>query len=560
MKIAGQRCSIVLLLCCTLAFISYSFPARTFAAGAKAPVSAPAAKPAQPQPLPEDPLGRSTPYGTVTGFLRAAAKDDYELASNYLEGKQSDKRKAELARDLQVVLNRGLKIGLDNLSRAPEGHLDDGLPAHLEEVGTATFGRQSLDIVLRRTTSPDTPPIWLFSSETLLGVAAAAGQLDLAWAEAIWPESFREIRFLSFPLFTWMNVLVSIPLLLGIAWLLTRGLVRLLRPLDLRYSTNYGVSTLGRFKWLLFLLIFSLMARLAATQAATAEGRIFFTSVASVLIIVALGWLLVRLTKLVARLKIRQLRQVSLPGKIAAVELSSWLFVCLWFIAGLFVILRSLGIELTAVIAGLGIGGIAIAFAAQKTIENLFGTVMVVADEAIHVGDYCQAGTIEGRVESIGLRSTRIRTLDRAVVSVPNGQLAAMSIGNLARRDKFLFRHSIRLRYETTADQLRHVLAEIRKMMSEQVKLESATIRTRLIRFGDASLELEAFAYVLTRDAEVFLEIQEELLLRIIDIVEASGTAVALPSGTAPVAKSLPLDTRARDTVPSGKIAQRPTG
>ncbi len=296
---------------------------------------------------------------------------------------------------------------------------------------------------------------------------------------------------------------------------------------------------LGRIKWLLFLLIFSLVARIAATQAATAEGRIFLASVASVLIIVAVSWLLVRLTKLVARLKTRHLRQVSLPGKIAAVELSSWLFVCLWFIAGLFVILRSLGIELTAVIAGLGIGGIAIAFAAQKTIENLFGTVMVVTDEAIHVGDYCQAGTIEGRVESIGLRSTRIRTLDRAVVSVPNGQLAAMSIGNLARRDKFLFRHSIRLRYETTADQLRHVLAEIRKMMSEQVKLESATIRTRLIRFGDASLELEAFAYVLTDDADVFLEIQEELLLRIIDIVEASGTAVALPSGTAPVRQEL---------------------
>jgi MscS family membrane protein len=89
--------------------------------------------------------------------------------------------------------------------------------------------------------------------------------------------------------------------------------------------------------------------------------------------------------------------------------------------------------------------------------------------------------------------------------------------------------------------------------MSEQVKLESATIRTRLIRFGDASLELEAFAYVLTHDAEVFLEIQEELLLRIIDIVEASGTAVALPSETAPAPKNFALGTRARDTVPQKK-------
>jgi MscS family membrane protein len=553
MKIAGCRCSILLLLCCTLAFITSSFPARTFAASAKAPVSASAAKPAEPEPLLVDPLGRSTPYGTVMGFLRAVDKVDYELASNYLEGKQSPKRKAELARDLQVALNRGLKIGLDNLSRAPEGHLGDGLPAYLEKVGTATFGSESLDIVLSRTTKPDTPPIWLFSSETLLGVTTAADQLDLAWAEAIWPESFREIRFRSFPLFTWINVLVSILLLLGIAWLLTRGFLMLLRPLDLRHIAKHGESALARIKWLLFLLIFSLMARIVATQGATAQGRIFFGSLASVLVIVAVGWLLVRLTKLAARLKARHLRQIRLPGKIAAVELSSWLFVCLWFIAGLFLILRSLGIELTAAVAGLGIGGIAIAFAAQKTIENLFGTVMVVADEAIQVGDYCQAGTIEGRVESIGLRSTRIRTVDRALVSIPNGQLAAMSIGNLARRDKFLFRHNIRLRYETLADQVRHVLAEIRKMMSEQVKLESATIRTRLIRFGDACLELEVFAYVLTHDAEVFLEIQEGLLLRIIDIIEASGTAVALPSETAPVPKNFALDARARDEVPEVK-------
>ena len=550
MKIAGHRCSILLLLCCTLAFIALSFPARTCA---KTPLSASAAKAAEPQPLPEDSLGRSTPYGTVVGFLLAVDKGDYEPASNYLGGIQSAKRKAELARDLHVVLNRGLKIGLDDLSRAPAGNLDDGLPADLEKVGTATFGGESLDIVLRRTTQPDTPPMWLFSPETLLGVTAAAEQLDLAWAEAIWPESFREIRLLSYPLFMWINLLVGIPLLLGIAWLLNLALLRLLRPLDLRHSTKHGESVLAHIKWLLFLLIFSLVARIAANQAATAGGRIFLADVASVLIIVAGSWLLVRLTKVVARSKTRNLRQVSLPAKIAAVELFSWLFVCLWAIAGLFLILRSLGIELTAVIAGLGIGGIAVAFAAQKTIENLFGTVMVVTDEAIQVGDYCQAGTIEGRVDSIGLRSTRIRTLDRAVVSIPNGQLAAMSIGNLARRDKFLFRHNIRLRHETTAHQLRRILAEIRKMMSEQVKLESATIRTRLIRFSDASLELEAFAYVLTDDAEVFLEIQEELLLRIMDIIEANGTSVTLPSQTGTAPGNIAPDARARDTVPQEK-------
>ncbi|HYL19742.1 MAG TPA: mechanosensitive ion channel family protein, partial [Burkholderiales bacterium] len=278
-----------------------------------------------------------------------------------------------------------------------------------------------------------------------------------------------------------------------------------------------------------------------------------------VLIIVAVSGLLIQLTKLASRFKILRLRQGQSRSKIATVELGSWLLVCLWFLAGLFLILQSLGLKFTAVVAGLGVGGIAIAFAAQKTIENLFGTVMVVADEAIHVGDYCQAGTVEGRVESIGLRSTRIRTLDRTVVSIPNGQLSTMSIGNLARRDKFLFRHTIRLRYDTTADQLRHVMAEIRETMCGHAQLESETIRTRLIRFGDAALELEAFAYVSTQEGEVFLEIQEELLLRIMDIIEASGTAVAPPSQGAPVAQGLCLDARTQDaTAQETKRNRRP--
>jgi MscS family membrane protein len=525
MKISGYR---FLLLCSTLTFVAFSFPA----------VSAPA-KPAE--PLPEDPLGRSTPYGTVIGFLQAANKTEYEVAANYLEGKQSAKRKAELARSLRVVLNRGLKIGPDDLSKAPAGNLTDGLPADLEKVGTATFEGESLDVVLRLTKTADTAPIWLFSAETLLGVTAAANQLDLPWAEAIWPASFRDIRFLGYPLFTWLNVLVGIPLLVGIAWPLTRGVLRLLYPLDLRAGGN----VLAQIKWLLFLLIFSLLARIVATQAATAEGRIFVTSVANVFIIVAAGWILVRLTKFVARLKTQHLRQIGLPGKIATVELSNWLLVCVWFTAGLFLILRSLGIELTAVVAGLGIGGIAFAFAAQKTIENLFGTVTVVADEAIQVGDTCQVGGIEGRIESIGLRSTQIRTLDRALVSVPNGQLAATIVGNLARRDKFLFRHRVRLGYESTADQIRQVLAEVRKMMLQDAKLEPDTVKTRLIRFGDTALELEVVAYVPTRDEGTFLDIQEGLLLRIMDIVEASGAAFAMPTEEA--LKNFALNTKASE-------------
>jgi MscS family membrane protein len=206
---------------------------------------------------------------------------------------------------------------------------------------------------------------------------------------------------------------------------------------------------------------------------------------------------------------------------------------CVWIVTGLFLILRSFGVELTAAIAGLGVGTIAIAFAAQKTLENLFGTVMIVSDEIVKVGDFCQAGTVEGQVESIGLRSTRIRTADRTLVTIPNGQLAAMSVGNPARRDKFLFRHTIRLPGETAAAELRKLLARIAAILEAQPNLETGSARARLTQFARDAIEVQASAYVLTSSADVFQAVQQELLLRIMDAIEASGTERVSPSDPA---------------------------
>src|SRR5262249_46453483 len=125
----------------------------------------------------------------------------------------------------------------------------------------------------------------------------------------------------------------------------------------------------------------------------------------------------------------------------------------------LLAMLSVIGFNLTTVLAGLGIGGLAIAFAAQKTLENLFGGVSVLADEVIRVGDTCRFGDRTGTIEDISLRSTRIRTADRTEISIPNGALATMNVENLTRRDKLLFNPTLSIRYETTPDQLRYLLA-----------------------------------------------------------------------------------------------------
>ena len=495
----------------------------------------------------QDLLGRNTPYGTVMGFIKAAEREDYQRATRYLESHQPEKKRAELARLLKIVLDRGVALDLNKLSKNPEGNLDSSLPPNMENVGVAKYGNESLDILLRRVPLKGSPPIWLFSSETLLSIPEAAEQLERPLAERIWPKWLQETRFLSVPLTQWVGIPLVMPLLWVFSWLLARGLFRVLRPFSLRLIKDLSGEDVAQISRPIIFLIFALLMRILAPLGALVLYRIFWKGAGNVLIILALTWFLIRLTSLIKKVTILRMRQAGYFSRIALTELFNWLVKGLWVIAALLLILHQAGVDLTAAVTGLGIGGIAIAFAAQKTIENLFGTAMVISDQPIRIGDFCKVGDITGTVESIGLRSTRVRTLDRTLVTIPNGQLAGMSLENFAHREKFLFRHTFGLRYETTADQLRQVLAMLRQMLSEHPRVEPSTHRIRFVRFGNFSLDLETFAYVLTPTWEDFLETQEDLLFQVISIIEGSGTSFAFPSQTMYVAKDSRPNARSKD-------------
>jgi MscS family membrane protein len=191
-----------------------------------------------------------------------------------------------------------------------------------------------------------------------------------------------------------------------------------------------------------------------------------------------------------------------------------------------------LGFNMSTALAGLGIGGLAIGFGAQKTIENLFGGVSVLGDEVIRVGDICKFGDRTGVVEDIGLRSTRVRTEERTLLAIPNGTVATINVENFSRRDKILFKTILTLHLETSADQLRYVLSEIRQVLETHPKIDPKNIRVRLTDLAPTSLNVELLCYVLTQDFNEFAEVREELLLRIMSFVEDSGTSLAIPSQT----------------------------
>ena len=263
--------------------------------------------------------------------------------------------------------------------------------------------------------------------------------------------------------------------------------------------------------------------------------REFLTNAATLLTIISGAWLLVLLNGEVEAHALRRLPS----SNTAAVSLlrvgRRGIDVLIIFMA-LLVTLRHFGVDPTPALAGLGVGGIAVALAAQKTLENVIAGASLIFDQAVRVGDFLKMGEISGTVDHIGLRSTRIRTLDRTIVSVPNSHIANVSLETISARDKFWFHPVVGLRYETTPEQLTLVVDGIRELLQAHGAVERESVRVRFLRLGPFSLDVDVFAYLYARDWNHFLEIQERLLFGVTEIVNRAGTSIAFPSQTMYVA------------------------
>ena len=344
------------------------------------------------------------------------------------------------------------------------------------------------------------------------------------------------------PLWQWLALFAAIPVAIGIGWAVAL-LLAIPRRLWLKFRNRPNLHAFRGLRTPLVMTFSAITHRVIASfLGLPLLPRLYYYRTIAVLICIGFFWFLLRATSLVMQRLRNHAISAGRIGTGTLMVLGQRLLAALVVIVGILAIFAILGFNLTTLLAGLGIGGIAIAFAAQKTLENLFGGISVLGDEVIRVGDSCRFGDRVGTVEDISLRSTRIRTTERTELSIPNGALATMNIENLTRRDKILFNPTLGIRCETSADQLRYLLAEVRRMLYEHPKVESDSARIRFASFDNSALSLEIFSYVLTRDMAEFTAIREDLLLRIMDIVEKSGSGFAFPSRTVYFSRDSGLD------------------
>jgi len=483
-----------------------------------------------------DVWGRSTPHGTLVGFLHAAQSGRYEDGVQYLQLSKREKAASgeHLAQQLHTVLDQAFVGQVGAVSDNPEGSHHTGVPPNYERIGVLKLNGTETDVDLVRVSDPSAGEVWLFSSQTLAQVSSLADQLEGSKIEARLPRFLVKNQILAIPLWRWLAFLLLIPVSLGVAWAIV-SFLNASRSIWLRWRRHPALRGFYRavaspsrliltiiFHWIgIWWLGYSLLF------------RDFYGRVAGLALGLGVAWLIIRLIDRWAE----QSRLKALEGtgyrSAAMILLGQRIFKVIAVVIALLAMLSILGVDITAAIAGLGIGSVAIAFAAQKTLENLLGGIAILGDEVIRVGESCHIGNaadeVTGTVEDISLRSTRIRTLAGSELSVPNGQLANMNVENLTRRDWRWFHAKFGLRTETSPDQLRSLLEKMRVLLRHHPKVDPNAARVRFVGFGESSLDVEIDCNVLIPGLHEFFAVREELYLAIMDLIADEGTALASP-------------------------------
>jgi MscS family membrane protein len=502
-------------------------------AGAAEGAQPPAAEQSAPPAAPEDEFGRGSPRGAVQGYLATCREGNYAKAANYLDLRRIEADGPTLARQLRAALSRTLWVDVEALSQDPEGRPDDGLPAYRERLGSIETREGKVDILLQRVPRQDGVLIWQIAGVTVAQVPALWEEFGHGALERFLPQIFFEFRLLDVALWQWIALLTLVLLSAIVSWLLAVLIIWALRPLAARSETPIDNQMLEGAAAPIRLAIAALVFRAGvAPLGLDLEVLEFISLLIQALLIVAVTWLLFRATDVLASRVEERLVARGQSTATAAVPPGRKAVKAILFLFAFVAILDSFGFSVAALIAGLGVGGIAVALAAQKTVENLFGGITLYSDQPVRVGDFCRFGDQVGTVEEIGMRSTRVRTLDRTLVAIPNAEFSNLKLENFAKRDRMRLYATIGVRYETTPEQLRYILVEVRRLLYAHERVTPDPARIRFVGFGAYSLDLELFAYVNTSDWNEFLGIREDVYLRIMEIIEASGTGFAFPSQT----------------------------
>ena len=341
-------------------------------------------------------------------------------------------------------------------------------------------------------------------------------------------------------LFWWQWL--ALPLLVAGAWAAGRVLGALVRGLLMRVarrtSASWDERWLARIGPALSAVCATAVAALALPflELPDAASR-FAVAVLTAAGVIAVFWMLWRSVDTLIEMIVERSWAAGDPSARSMLLVGGNLLKAAVMVTGAVTTAATFGYPVTTVVAGLGIGGIAFAFGAQKTVEHLFGSIALATDQPCRVGDTVKVDDIIGTVEHIGARSTRIRTPDRTLVTIPNGRLADSRIESYALRDRIRLGTTITLGYGASAAQVRQVVTGIEDLLRAHPLVWQDVVVARLANLGPATIDIEILCWFATTDYDAFRIAREDVLLAVMGVVEASGAHFAqLPPPVPPSA------------------------
>lgn len=492
-------------------------------------------------------VSRSTPREAVAGFLAACDEGRFDLASFYLDlgAIPAERQRAEgarLARRLMLMLQRTGWPDPERLSNDPLGSPEPGVPENEQVFGVVKVRHQPVELFLTHRLDVELGHVWTVSPGTVAQIDRLYEAHGYGWIGDRAPLVLFAVSFGGLQLWQWLALVVGVL----IAWLVSRYLGRwavevlhrVARETTAAWFDTAARALDGPLGSLLWAGILALVARWLGLAP---EAWVIARQMCKLLALVGIGWFLLRLVDLGAhriRLTAGADEAVKLGFLPMAVRFAKGIAVVLVGLAALDVI----GLNVLALLAGLGLGGVALAFAAQKTLENVFGTVSIAGDRPFEVGDYVTIGADSGTVEDVGFRSTRLRTLGRTLVTIPNGVVAAGRVENFTARDRIMYNPVLRLAYATTTAQLKSVIDGVGQLLRSHPKVFEGEQRVRFASFGESAMQVEVWCWIATRDYMEYTRVIEELNFGIAAIVERSGTSFAFSTRALVMAKGGVVD------------------
>ena len=481
---------------------------------------------------PFDEFDRGTPRTTVAGFLKATDAADYQRAVNYLDLRFIQKNMPEgvtgpiLAKYLRIAMDQSFWVDLDLLSDTPKGEQEDELPAYRDRIGRINIQGKSIDVLLQKVSRKDGVQIWKFSNATVAEVPAiiiASGYAKRwLWLE----ENLPAWSLLGLFLWQWIAFLGMVLIVYGVLFILTRLAGLSFRKRNTEWDTKINIFICGPVRFLVLIFIARVFLFDLINPSVVAKSVFELNSLGIIVVI----WFLIKVIDLIRDLIKAKFVQRGDAAKAPVLRPLGAVAKLIVVAVGLLAWLENYGFEITTLVAGLGVGSFALALAAQKSIEDMFGALSLYLTEPIRVGEFFRFGDKLGVVEEIGLRLTRIRTLENTVLNVPNSKLASSEIENFTRRNKIWYHPTLRLANTTTPEQTQAFLSEGLAVLKNHPKIEQGSARLRFVGFGEYSFNFEIFSYILTTDYAEFLLYAEELHIQLIAVVHKLGTSFAVPT------------------------------